>query len=115
VTTIYDMPRRTLSPHAREALQILATLIRGERLRRGWTEAGLAERVGVSRATIVAVEAAKPGVAIGTMFEAAALLDVALFSPSPDLRDAYRARKDAELALLPAVARPRSDEVDDDF
>ena len=73
----------------------------------------LAERVGVSHATISAIEAGRPGVAIGTVLEAATLVGVPLFSPSDAERAAHFALKRAELALLPAAARQRT--VDDDF
>lgn len=92
---------------------MLATAIRAGRLQRGWTVAQLAERVGVSHATITAVEAGRPGVAVGTVFEAATLVGVPIFSPDPDRRAAHAALLKAELALLPATARRR--EIDDDF
>lgn len=74
----------------------------------------LAERVGVSAPTIIKVERGDPGVAIGTVFEAATLVGVPLFDEHPDVRRSYAAQKRAELALLPAAARARR-EVDDDF
>lgn len=92
---------------------MLGTAIRVGRLHRGWTVRQLAERVGVSHATITAVEAGRPGVAIGTAFEAATLVGVPLFSESDAARETYGALKRAELALLPIAARPRR--VDDDF
>ena len=108
------MTRIALSPQTHEALRILAASIRANRLRRGWTEAELAERVGVSRPTIVNLEAAKPGVAIGTVLEAATLVGVPLFTDDAERRAAYGALKSTELALLPKSARPRR-AVDDDF
>lgn len=107
------MSRVALSPSTLEAIQMLATAIRAGRLRRGWTVRQLAERVGVSHATITAVEAGRPGVAIGTVLEAATLVGVPLFSVSDAERTVHGALKRAELALLPASARPRP--VDDDF
>ena len=74
----------------------------------------LAERTGVSRPTINKVEQGDPGVAIGTVLEAAVLVGVPLFDVDPDVRDRYRAQKRSELALLPSRARPRR-KVDDDF
>jgi transcriptional regulator with XRE-family HTH domain len=108
------MPRVVLSPQSREALKLLATSIRVARKRRGWSVAELAERVGVNRATIAAVEAAQPGVAIGTVFEAAALVGVPLFSPDQAARRTYQSLKDTELALLPDAIRTTR-VVDDDF
>ncbi len=103
-----------VSPVTTEALGILAAAIRTARLRRGWTVRHLAERVGVSHPTIIKVERGDPTVAIGTMLEAAALVGVPLFDVDADDRDRYGAHKRAELALLPAAARPRR-RIDDDF
>jgi transcriptional regulator with XRE-family HTH domain len=108
------MVSHTLSPQTREALRILAASIRAARLGRGWTEADLAERVGVSRPTIVNLEAGRSGVAIGTVLEAATLVGVPLFSDDAERRTAYGALKSAELALLPDTARPRR-AIDDNF
>ncbi|MGD9704737.1 MAG: helix-turn-helix transcriptional regulator [Acidimicrobiia bacterium] len=103
-----------VSPLTKEALGILAVGIRAARLRRGWTVRELAERVGVSQPTIIKVERGDPTVAIGTMLEAAVLVGVPLFAVDAEARERYGAHKRAELALLPAAARPRR-RVDDDF
>ena len=103
-----------LSPAAEEALTLLASSIRVGRIRRGWTLAELAERVGVSRPTMMRVEAGSPGVAVGTVFEAARLVGVPLFSADPAERARLGAHQRAELALLPAEVRHRR-EVDDEF
>ena len=103
-----------ISPLTKEALGILATVIRTARLRRGWTVRELAERVGVSQPTMIKVERGDPTVAVGTMLEAATLVGVPLFDVDADNRDRYGAHKRAELALLPAAARPRR-RIDDDF
>lgn len=97
-----------------EALGVLATAIRVARLRRGWTVRQLAERVGVSQPTIIKVERGDPTVASGTMLEAATLVGVPLFDVDANDRARYGAYKRAELALLPAAARPHR-RIDDDF
>lgn len=103
-----------LSTTTEEALSILGSSIRVARLERGWTIAQLAERVGVSPSTMRSVEQAKPGVAIGTVFEAATLVGVPLFHPDPLVRAQHEAMQHQALALLPTAARRRV-EVDDDF
>ena len=103
-----------ISPQTTAVLAMLAGAIRSGRIRRAMTVRDLAERVGVSAPTIIKVEHGDPGVAIGTVFEAAMLVGVPLFDEHPDIRDRYAAQLRAELALLPAAARPRR-EVDDDF
>lgn len=108
------MTGTVVSPMTEEALRILADSVRVARLRRGWTVAELARRVGVSRPTLLKVERGDPTVAIGTVFEAARLVGVPLFDAAEDVRGRYGVQKRAELALLPSTARPR-DAVDDDF
>jgi len=103
----------TLSPSTRDALRTLTIAIRVGRLRRGWTVAQLAERVGVSHATITSLEAGRPGVAVGTVLEAATLVGVPLFSSDEVQRSSHEALLRTELALLPATARQRK--IDDDF
>lgn len=97
-----------------EVLAILAAAIRSGRIQRGMTVRDLAERVGVSAPTLIKVERGDPGVAIGTVLEAANLVGVPLFDERPDVRARYNLQKRSELALLPAAARPRR-RVDDDF
>jgi transcriptional regulator with XRE-family HTH domain len=105
----------TISPLAREALQLLGASVRAGRIRRGWTVVELAERVGVSHPTITKVERGDPTVAIGTALEAATLVGVPLFDPDADDRARQLAHLRTELALLPAAARRPRREVDDDF
>jgi transcriptional regulator with XRE-family HTH domain len=93
---------------------VLAWSIRAARLRRRWSSAELAERVGVSRATISKLEQGNPGVAIGTFFEAATLVGVPLFADDTT-RQRYAAHKRAELALLPESARRPRKRIDDNF
>jgi transcriptional regulator with XRE-family HTH domain len=103
-----------VSPITADALAILSASIRAARLRRGWTLRELAERVGVSKPTMLKVERGDPSVAIGTTLEAATLVGVPLFDVDDRARARYLAHKRTELALLPAAARRRR-VVDDDF
>jgi transcriptional regulator with XRE-family HTH domain len=108
------MARHAMSGVTTETLLLLADAVRVGRLRRGWTVGELAERVGVSRPTITKLERGDPGVAVGTVLEAAHLVGVPMFDADPDVRRRERAHKRTELALLPATARPRR-AVDDAF
>lgn len=107
---------RTSLPQTRDALAILGLLVAEGRRRRGWTEVELADRVGVSPKTLRKVEAGDGTVALGTAFEAAALVGVALVADPSDL-PTVRARLADRLAVLPQRVRAsdRSGEVDDDF
>ena len=53
--------------------------------------------------------------AVGLVFEVAALVGVVLFDPERSTLAAQMARTDDKLALLPRAVRPRSMSVDDDF
>lgn len=108
------LTKRPLSPQAREAALLLGALVRQGRHERRWTQAELAERVGVSQVTLGKVERGEPGVALGTALEAAALVGVRLFGTDVHDVRSTRAQVDDRLALLPASVR-RIRPVDDDF
>ncbi len=85
----------------------------GRRERR-WTLQELADRVGVSYATMRKVERGDLTVALGVALEAAAVLGVPLFDEDRSRRRLEAARVDDRLALLPRRVRTPV-EVDDDF
>lgn len=97
---------RTYSPLTVEAGRLLGSRIRLARKERGWTVEQLAARVGVAHVTISKVERGDLTVAIGTVFEAAAVVGVALFDPDPRRRSAEADRVADRLALLPRLVRP---------
>lgn len=108
---------RTYSLITRQALELLGKQIRLARKQRRMTEADLAERVGIARSTLQLVEKGDPKVEIGTVFEAAVLVGVPLFTPEgtasslvPEL-----GRLEASLQLLPKTVRHTAREVKDDF
>ena len=96
-----------------EAIRLLGNRVRLGRRERRWTIAELAERVGVSPVTIRKVEKGDPTVALGTAFEAAVLVGVALFHSEPSRRVLEAEIAATRLAVLPSVIR--SGQVDDDF
>ncbi len=105
---------RALSPLTLEAAKLLGASIRLERRRRRWTVAELAERVGVTEATMLKVEGGDPGVRLGIAFEAAALTGVPLFDEDRSRRTLEAARVEDRLAVLPQRVRQPL-EADDDF
>nr|WP_228499532.1 helix-turn-helix transcriptional regulator [Nocardioides agariphilus] len=78
----------------------------------------MAERIGVDRRTVAAIEAGDPGVSLGNAFNAADTLRVPLFG-AEDRAELARLRREGRdrLALLPTrVDKPRKrTEPDDDF
>lgn len=105
---------RTYSPLTVEAGRLLGSRIRLARKERSWTVEQLAERVGVAHVTISKVERGDLTVAIGTVFEAAAVVGVPLFDSDPRRRSQEADRVMDRLALLPRLVRPTV-VFDDDF
>lgn len=102
------------SPGTLDAARVLGLRItEGRRLRR-WTQAELSERAGISVTTLRNAERGEPTVAIGVMFELAALVGVELFGVPADQLKTLSVRERDRLALLPAHIYHRQ-VVDDDF
>jgi transcriptional regulator with XRE-family HTH domain len=101
------MPRINVavSRASKDALGVLGNQIKLGRYARGWTIAELAARLGVNPRTVSALEVGSPAVSIGTVFNAALLVDVDLFGlTGSDLARARRAGEET-LALLPEKVR----------
>ena len=98
-----------------DALKLLGAQIRLARHAKGWTAENLAQRVGVSKRTMLAVEAGSASVAVGTAFSAAVVAGVPLFQlAGPDLSREVRSAERL-LALLPSRVDPATKDLDDDF
>ena len=106
---------RTYSRYTREAASLLAKQVKLGRKQRKWTEHELADRAGISRATLQKIEKGDLSVAIGLVFEVAALVGVALFDKERTVLAAHITRTDDTLALLPSAVRKRRKPVDDEF
>ncbi len=106
---------RIYSRYTREAVILLAKQIRLGRKQRRWTEHELAERAGISRATLQKIEKGDLSVAIGIVLEVAVLVGVPLFVQEPDSLTAHISRMNDKLALLPSAVRKPENSVDDDF
>ena len=106
---------RTYSRYTRDAGSLLARQIRLGRKQRKWTEHELAGRAGISRATLQKIEKGDLSVAVGLVFEVAALVGVALFDQERGSLAAHIARTDDKLALLPSAVRKPRKSVDDEF
>lgn len=101
--------------YASEAAQLLGERIRMARRERRWTQEDLAERAGITSATLSKVERGELGVGIGTAFELAALVGVELFESDPSRLTLSLDRAKAHSALLPSRVRDREGDFHDDF
>ncbi len=110
------MPKRqhAYPPTVHEAAELLGGEIAQARLARRWTVRELAERAGISPATLQKVERGNPSVALGTAFDVATLVGVPLFyADSGRLADeAARLRRPT---LLPRAVRQHRGELDNEF
>lgn len=110
-----NQKERSFSRYAREAAALLGRRVRLGRLERRWTEQELADRAGISRATLQKIEKGELTVAIGLVFEVASLVGVVLFETDRESLARHTARADEKLALLPATVRKSGKLVDDTF
>lgn len=103
-----------LSRGTTAGLALLAAEIRSARKILKMTETDLASRAGISRDTLRAIEAGKPTVAIGLVFEAATIVGIDLFGDQESVaRRLGEAR--TRLALLPARISRTDGGFDDAF
>jgi transcriptional regulator with XRE-family HTH domain len=108
-------PVRPHSRYAIEAAQLLGAQVQAARRERRWSQKELAGRAGITTPTLSKVENGNLGVAIGTVFEVAALVGVPLFHEDAARLTLDLDRATQRSALLPQRVRPPKREVDDDF
>ena len=106
---------RTYSKYSIEAASLLGGQIKLGRKQLKWTEHDLADRAGISRATLQKIEKGDLSCAFGLVFEVAALVGVNLFDSENRSLAAHLERTADKLALLPKTIRKKKKDVDDDF
>lgn len=107
--------KRTYSKYAKEAALLLGQQIKLGRKKNGWSEQNLADRAGISRATLQKIEAGQMTPAIGLVFEAAALVGIALFEQEHKSLETDIDLTKTKIALLPRRIRNKTKAVDDEF
>lgn len=107
--------QRTYSKYALEAVTLLGEQIKLGRKQHKWSENNLAERAGISRATLQKIENGKMSCAIGLVFEVATLVGINLFEQDklPLSRKLEQTRD--KIALLPKRIKAKPKAVHDDF
>jgi DNA-binding XRE family transcriptional regulator len=106
---------RAYSKITQEAASLLAKQIKLGRKQRKWTETNLADRAGISRATLQKIEKGDLSCAIGLVFEVATLVGMKLFDTEHSSLAILHERTDDKLALLPKAVRSAKKAVDDEF
>ena len=106
---------RAYSRYARDAAALLGERIKLGRKQQKWTEQDLADRAGISRATLQKIERGELSCAIGLVFEVATLTGVELFEQAglPLTRQIEQTQD--KIALLPQRIKQSKKAVQDDF
>lgn len=104
-----------LSATTKRVLKTLAQLIKAARLERGMSQVELAERIGVSRQTVIAIEKADTKVAIGAVLEAAVVLGIPLLAEDSEGLVKLAGTVAGLTALLPARSKRKKVILDDNF
>ncbi len=107
--------QRTYSKYALEAAALMGEQIKLGRKQRHWTEKNLADRAGISRATLQKIENGEMSCAVGLVFEAATLVGVKLFEPGDMRLSQHIEHTRDKIALLPQRIKAKTKTVHDDF
>lgn len=94
---------------------LIGEQVKLERKRRQWTEQNLADRAGISRATLQKIERGGMGCAIGIVFEVSALLGIQLFESEAAPLDRQIKQIQDKVSLLPQRIKTTDKRVYDDF
>lgn len=109
------MKQRIYSKYAQEAVRLLGKQIKLARKQRKWSEQNLANRAGISRATLQKIENGEMTCSIGLVFEAAALVSLNLFEQDRIPLSISIENANNKIALLPRRIKSGTRVVDDDF
>ena len=105
----------TLSSQARIALKLLGEMIRAGRKVRKMSQKDLAERLSVSRHTVMSIEGGSPNVAVGTVFEASAIVGIPLLADNKKELNRLAVSIAGLASVLPTKSGYKRRTVDDDF
>lgn len=97
------------------ALKIFGELVKAARRDRAFSQAELALRLQVTRQTVGAIEKGDPKVAVGTVFEAAYLLGIPLFSHDKQQLSKWQTILGEFNAVLPQRTRSKKLKVSNEF
>lgn len=104
-----------ISKRTHIVLETLGKMIKSSRLQRNMSQEMLAERLNVSRLTVRAIEKGNAHVSIGSVFEAAAIVNIPLFSEDEQTIKGTNEKLTQLTALLPKRGGRQKKELSDDF
>ncbi len=100
---------------SRLTLKTLGDMIKVARKERGISQNDLAERLNVSRYTIMAIEKGDPKVTVGAVFEAAAIVGIRLLADDQENLQKLAKSITQFNTLLPKRIRRKDEPIDDNF
>lgn len=106
---------RAYSRYTKDALNLLAGLIRASRLEQKMSAQELAERAGISRGMLLRIEKGDPKCEIGATFEVARLVGIDLFEAESSRLAMHLQHVEEKLTLLPKRVRTSPKDTKDDF
>ena len=106
---------RTYSRYTREAVTLLAGLIRTARKERKLTAQEVANRAGISRGFLLRIEKGDMKCEIGVVLEVATLVGIKLFDADETTLTRQRRQVEDKLSLLPKSVRKTAKAVHDEF
>lgn len=109
------MKSRAMSKTTLSTLKVLGQLIRVARGQRRFTQDNLAIKLHVTRQTIIKIEKGDPTVSVGTIFEAAYILGIPLFTPDNATLTQWESILTGFSGLLPKKTRVKKRIIDNDF
>lgn len=107
--------QRTYSKYVQEAAVLMGEQIKLGRKQRRWSEKNLAERAGISRATLQKIENGEMSCAVGLVFEVATLVGIKLFESDNMRLSKHIEHTRDKIALLPQRMKVTKKAVRDDF
>lgn len=107
--------QRIYTPYAHEGVVLMGELIKLGRKQRKWTEKNLADRAGISRATLQKIENGEMSCSVGSVFEVATLVGIKLFESDSIPLSKQIEHERNKVALLPQRIKSKNKTVDDDF
>ena len=107
--------QRTYTKYAQDAVVLMGEQIKLGRKQRQWSEKNLADRAGISRATLQKIENGEMSCAVGFVFELATLVGVKLFEPDSMPLSKHIEHTRDKIALLPQRIKATKKAVRDDF
>ncbi|MEI8027422.1 MAG: helix-turn-helix domain-containing protein [Pseudomonadota bacterium] len=106
---------RTYSRHSKEAIRLLALLIRTGRKELEMTSQEVADRAGISRGLLQRMEKGDPRCELGATIEVASIVGVKLFDVESTSLSKNIRQAEEKLTLLPKSVRKKAKAIDEDF